>query len=255
MSKVADSYQKEYHALFSSFSSSFLLGVLFRLCCGSLVSEIFEAPKHENMQRLYHSLGGETMVEIGELAELSKAEETAISRNCFSFLEGSGQYEEIPGEIGAKLLVGLILEESLVEMMDIHIQKTMEKRAKYRAKIAGCIEEEFIHSSVLEALHHGGLSPTQIAQIRDLCVLFIAMTSHGDPINWLMEVQEILDRNHCPIVQIIDDDKGVHIVAAINLYESVPESPVLGLKICRELSSKRVGAAVGLAAGNYLCDC
>jgi hypothetical protein len=45
---------------------------------------------------------------------------------------------------------------------------------------------------------------------------FIAMTSNGSPVNWLMEVQHVLDGNRCPIVQIIDDDKGVHIVAAIN---------------------------------------
>ena len=37
--------------------------------------------------------------------------------------------------------------------------------------------------------------------------------------NRLMEVQAILDKNRCPIVQIIDDDKGVHLVAAVNLYE------------------------------------
>jgi hypothetical protein len=68
---------------------------------------------------------------------------------------------------------------------------------------------KFIHPKVLGLLSHGGLTPTQIAQIRNLCVLFIAMTSNSSSVNWLMEVQSILDRNRCPIVQIIDDDKGV----------------------------------------------
>ena len=70
------------------------------------------------------------------------------------------------------------------------------------------IEEDFIHHSVLAALSHGGLSPTQIAQMRNLCVLFIGMTSLGSSTNWLMEVQSILDVNRCPIIQIIHDDKG-----------------------------------------------
>ena len=60
------------------------------------------------------------------------------------------------------------------------------------------IEEDFIHPSVLRLLVLGGLSPTQIAQMRNLCVLFIAMTSNGSSVNWLMEVQTILDKNRCP---------------------------------------------------------
>lgn len=49
------------------------------------------------------------------------------------------------------------------------------------------------------------------------------------------------------------DDKGVHIVAAINLYEASPETPLLGLKVCRELANKHVGAAVGMAMGPSFC--
>lgn len=41
------------------------------------------------------------------------------------------------------------------------------------------IEEEFIHPSVLRLLSHGGKSPTQIAQMRNLCILFIAMVANG----------------------------------------------------------------------------
>ena len=80
--------------------------------------------------------------------------------------------------------------------------------------------------------------------MRNLCVLFIAMTSEGCSVNWLMEVQAILDKNRCPIVQIIHDDKGVHIVAAVNLYEAIPEASLVGLNVCRELVDKRVGACV-----------
>lgn len=45
----------------------------------------------------------------------------------------------------------------------------------------------------------------------------------------------------------------MHIVAAINLYEASPETPLLGLKVCRELANKRVGAAVGMAIGPSFC--
>jgi hypothetical protein len=62
-----------------------------------------------------------------------------------------------------------------------------------------------------------------------------------------------LDRNRCPMVQTIDDNKGVHIVASVNLYESVPEARLVGLGVCRELRDKRVGASVEVAFGPVFC--
>lgn len=105
----------------------------------------------------------------------------------------------------------------------------------------------------LDISSHGGLSPTQIAQMRNLCVLFIGMVANGSSVNWLTEVQAILDRHRCPIVQIIDDDKGVHLVAAINLYEAIPEAAVLGLEVCYELQERQVGCAIGMAMGSTFC--
>ena len=223
------------------------------LCCGNLESDIVEAPSHTNMQRYYHALGGDTMIEIGDLVDLGKAGELCISYNCYSFLGRRGVYRDVPDNTGDKILEELSLDRELEEMMDDHIQEIKKERSLLRKRSTPYIEEDFIHSSVLEDLRHGGLSPTQIAQMRDLCVFFIAMTSDGDSVNWLTEVQTILEKNRCPIVQIIDDDKGVHVVAAINLYEAVPETSLLGLTVCRELADKRVGAAVGMALGPTFC--
>jgi len=47
--------------------------------------------------------------------------------------------------------------------------------------------------------------------------------------------------------------QGVHIVAAVNLYEAVPEAAIIGLEVCRALTRKRVGAAVGVAMGMAFC--
>jgi class 3 adenylate cyclase len=57
----------------------------------------------------------------------------------------------------------------------------------------------------------------------------------------------------CLVVQVIDDDKGVHVVAAVNLYESIPESSLMGLTICAELIQQQVGCAVGIAQGPTFC--
>jgi class 3 adenylate cyclase len=55
------------------------------------------------------------------------------------------------------------------------------------------------------------------------------------------------------VIQIIDDDKGVHVVAAINLYESIPESSLMGIAVCHELVSQEVGCAIGMAQGPTFC--
>lgn len=220
------------------------------LCCGMIESEIFSAPSHAHMQRLFHSLSGQCLKDISELVDLAKSGEIAISTDVADYLGTRGIFEDIRGVLGALLMTDLELEPILEEAMDQHISDSKMSREKRRLKGA---EEDFIHPNVLRLLRYGGLSPTQIAQMRNLCVLFIAQTSSGNSVNWLMEVQGVLDRYRCPIIQIIDDDKGTHVVAAVNLCESVPESAVLGLDACRELVKKHVGCAIGVAMGSTFC--
>lgn len=223
------------------------------LACGLLDSEVFEAPRHAHMQRLYHSVGGEPMEEIGELVDLAAAGEVCVSQDCIEFLGDRAVFRDLRDTLAAsdaRILVGLTVEDSLLERMEMHVTQTMADRIGRRNSK---IEEDFIHPSVLRQLSHGGMSPTQIAQMRSLCILFIAMVANGSSVNWLMEVQGILDRNRCPIVQIIDDDKGVHVVAAVNLYEAIPESAMLGLQVCQDLKEQQVGCAIGMAMGSTFC--
>ena len=220
------------------------------LCCGRLESEVFEAPTHLHMQRLYHSVGGETMEEIGILTDLAKAGEVCVSAGVADVIGPFGTFRNADLYYESKILVDLNLDDAAVEATEQHVMTSLSERLLRRNRF---IEEDFIHPSVLRQLSHGGLSPTQIAQMRNLCVLFIAMTSHGSSVNWLMEVQGVLDKNRCPIVQIIDDDKGVHLVAAVNLYEAIPETSIVGLRICEELTEKSVGCAIGIAMGSTFC--
>ena len=220
------------------------------LCCGMIESEIFAAASHIHMQRLFHSVSGQPLIDISELVDLAKSGEIAISEDVADYLGTRGEFKEIPGVLGGMLLTDLDLDDHLGEAMDQHVT---DSRANREARRINGSEEDFIHPNVLRLLRYGGLSPTQIAQMRNLCVLFIGMTSNGNSVNWLMEVQGVLDRYRCPIIQIIDDDKGTHVVAAVNLCESVPESAVLGLDACRELVSKQIGCAIGVAMGATFC--
>ena len=235
------------------------------LTCGPLDSEIFVAPTHVNMPRLYHSVGGATLNAIGTLVDQAQAGELCVDDTVRDCLGSLGTYRDVTVRPKEKekeeehqpaaapkghILTSLDFDGTIRDQALDYIERTMAERLTRRNHH---VEEDFIHPSVLKLLSHGGLSPTQIAQMRNLCVLFIAMTSQGSSCNWLMEVQGVLDKNRCPIVQIIDDDKGVHIVAAINLYETIPEANVLGLDICRELVEQEVGCAIGMACGTTFC--
>ena len=42
-------------------------------------------------------------------------------------------------------------------------------------------------------------------------------------------------------------------MAAVNLYESVPETGLTGLEVCCELIGQQVGCAIGMAQGSTFC--
>jgi class 3 adenylate cyclase len=43
------------------------------------------------------------------------------------------------------------------------------------------------------------------------------------------------------------------VVAAVNLYESIPESSLMGLAVCYELVGQEVGCVIGMAQGLTFC--
>ena len=253
------------------------------LCAGTVESEIFAAPVHVHMQRLFHLVGGEALQNIGPLVDTAEAGQVCVSRQVAQILKGhkgvevtlvpvSFENEDNDGGMEGVassmhddddddddsddlnnqpfLLTRLTVNAACLAALEVQVEETMISRLHKRGK---CMEEDFIHPAVLDLLSHGGQQPTQIAQMRDLVVLFIAQTSHGSPANWLLQVQAILDQNQCPLLQIVADDKGVHAIAAVNAVSSVPESRLLGLEICRQLVNKQVGVAIGMAAGSTFC--
>jgi hypothetical protein len=171
----------------------------FRIHCGLSVglleSEIFVAPNHVNMQQYFHSVSGECVREISDLVDMAKAGEICVSSACVEYLGNRGSFIDVSGHDDCKLLTNISLDNPTLQAMESHLEHVASDRLVRRNKQ---IEEGFIHPTVLRLFVLGGKSPTQIAQMRNLCVLFIAMTSNGNVVNWLIEVQTILDKNRCP---------------------------------------------------------
>jgi class 3 adenylate cyclase len=168
------------------------------LSCGLLESEIFAAPNHVHMQRLFHSVGGSALYELSDLVDIAQPGEVCISNAVSDHLGDSGKWIERSDEYGVQYLIltELLYGKDVAKSMKVRISRSRNMQQEKRVK---SFEEQFIHPNVIKLLSHGGLSPTQISQMRNLCVLFIAMTSNfGSTVNWLMEVQTILDKNRCP---------------------------------------------------------
>lgn len=148
------------------------------------------------MSSHHNTVSGETLIEISELVDYAKAGEVCISDSCLKYLGTRAISKDLPEPVvGCRLFTDLVLSQDDVTKMESFILESASARLVRRNQR---IEEEFIHPSVLNLLSHGGLSPTQIAQMRNLCVLFVAKTSNGSSVNWLTEVQCILDKNRCP---------------------------------------------------------
>ena len=173
------------------------------LSCGALESEIYTARNHSNMQRLFHSVGGNSLVELSDLVDMAKPGEVCVSKEVADHLIRYGTFIERNDEFDTtfKILNTLNYDEDIMHAMSDHIESTMCDQKCKRIKL---LEEEFIHPNVIRLLSHSGLSPTQISQMRNLCILFIAMTSSfGSTVNWLMEVQTILDKHRCPSTSLV----------------------------------------------------
>ena len=172
------------------------------LSCGMLESEIYTARNHMNMQRLFHSVGGNSLMELSDLVDMAKPGEVCVSHGVVDHLLQYATFIKLTdvGGMTFQILSALSHDQDVANAMNDHIGKSMFDQQCKRIKL---LEEEFIHPNVIKLLSHSGLSPTQISQMRNLCILFIAMTSSfGSTVNWLMEVQTILDKHRCPSTYI-----------------------------------------------------
>jgi class 3 adenylate cyclase len=103
------------------------------LTCGLLESEIFAAPTHVNMQRLFHSVGGETMKEIGDLVDAAKSGEVCVNGKTIELLvSGRGKFKDVPGRDDVKMLDALQLDDATGVLVDHHIEKLLGDRLMRR---------------------------------------------------------------------------------------------------------------------------
>ena len=98
-----------------------------------MCSEVFEAPVHDHMQRLYHFVGGDAVKEIGDLVDLAAAGEICVSRNCYTYLNDAGTFDDLEHPSEAKLLRFLDLDDPSVQaLMQWHLRISKKNREERR---------------------------------------------------------------------------------------------------------------------------
>ena len=91
------------------------------LSCGKLESEIFVAPTSVNMQRLYHSVGGEAINAVGDLVDCAKAGEVCVDRECIDIIGDNGTFRPVMGAKPScthKILSDMYLDRDFLEIME-----------------------------------------------------------------------------------------------------------------------------------------
>lgn len=110
---------------------------------------------------------------------------------------------------------------------------------------------QFLPYSLVNHLRSGS-DWQSLAEMRNLVVLFVHKTSTNDVSDWFDEVYEVMRCFLCPITQIIEDDKGIHVVAAMNLFVSRTDAADSAIEMGRHLL-ETVDCRIGIASGTCFC--
>ena len=234
------------------------------LVCGTVTSTVFRSSTVRNMQPHFHMISGDPVVAVGEVVDAAKPGEVCATKQALSHCCRGTEVTPIPGRKGLLRLDAMPHDcdcfcmqrlrnpdedASDVESLSDLEEEEWEEDADHRLENT----EKFLHPFVRRQLKQG-LLQSQMAEMRLLTVLFIHKTDPTiDIADWFVELQRVIDTYHCPIVQMIDDDKGVHIIAAINLFTSDREPAVTGIRLAKELVARQAGCTIGIATGMTLC--
>eukprot|EP00667_Euglena_gracilis_P002587 EG_transcript_2591 len=200
------------------------------VACGALRSEILysHCPECEDL----HFVSGTPLKEAGEALDFAHAAEVCLTAACAVLCPGL-----------ATVATGHPSFVRLSALSGSPIQAPVLALEKPSHLVSG-----FVSPTILSWLQQGRDLRSMEAN-RMLTVLFIYCDAQADVAQWVAEVQAVLKRQHCVILQVIDDDKGIHVVAAFNLYQTCADSGDRSVVVARELR----GCTVGVAHGMVFC--
>ena len=199
-----------------------------------------------NMQRAYPFVSGRPLAETASVVDTAKIGEVCITKATYLIAKQYLQTTERKFE-GSSVYLLTTLDDDHTEALSIVSLNSAPPNQPW-------ITQNIVAPSVGRKLRQG-FKAAHIAEMRSLCVLFLkkAVSESVATEEWFSEVHGILEKNRCPIVQMLHDDKGTHIIAAVNLYRTERVPATVGLLAARAIVDAECGVQLGMATGEVFC--
>jgi class 3 adenylate cyclase len=228
---------------------------------GEIESQILTSKTAASMQGAYQYVSGRPLEET-VVVDCAGEGQVCITEDAFSvcgsYLEAT-PISAMPqsrhdGSEAQTPLLGASKRVFLLNSIDDDYQQFLEKGKPIEPVTrVPQLEMKLVPPSVAKKLRQG-FKASHMAEMRNLCVLFIKKRHHNVNVaEWFAEVQSILDECRCPIVQILDDDKGTHLIAAVNLYQTERDPANVAITAASRLVNRETGCAIGVAYGEVFC--
>jgi hypothetical protein len=281
-------YLQRHHPVFPVAGSALTFRHHIGITEGKVSSTILQSDALKHNQRNWHYLSGAPIGLVGNAVDAAKPGEIVVSKYIARLLQVKHEVKlepvaasksESPSNkasdaTAAQLFTIIDVPPEMVDAKQTRVVNTHEAEKEgddnddnddafpddlamlpcdYDYENDAANRQGFIHPALVRRLA-GHVAMEHMAELRLLGVLFIRLTEAvGEVSDWFGEVLSILDTNMCSAVQIIDDDKGVHIIAAANLHVAVAEPAKAIAAVCHQLELRRMGSTVGAAVGVVLC--
>eukprot|EP00759_Apiculatamorpha_spiralis_P023330 PhF_6_TR27149/c1_g1_i1/m.39654 len=191
---------------------------------------------------LFHYVSGEVLRRIGDYVDGASSGEicvsTAVAELCGSNIETYVKDKAHP---------------ELVMIKDVHAPEPIENS---RSPTKGCklnTQSQKLLPRIVHEQIQAGLPSYAVAELRNLVVMFMTFPTKGlSPSvikSTLEEVCDMSDRVGAATVQILDDDKGLHVIVAFNLLLAQDDAADASVQLATDLVYSFPTIKVGVSCG------
>ncbi|CUF29174.1 guanylate cyclase, putative [Bodo saltans] len=212
---------------------------------GEIESEILACNSSVSMQKAFHFVWGEPLSQTALVVEAAHVGEIAATIDVKTACGEMIVWEKRKIDEHVVFMLKQVDDEAVDFVQNMPRFSTIQH--------SDILDKNLVPPQVSKKLRQG-FKPSHLAEMRFLCVLFIRkQLTNVSALEWFSEVQGVLDENRCPIVQIIHDDKGTHLIAAVNLYRMERDPIANAIRAARTLVDRETGCAIGIACGEVFC--
>ena len=213
--------------------------------CGPMQSVLIGTLRERGA--VYHMLTGAPLRTIGSLVDAAKPGEVCISGGAWEELLLCGHPS---GESrGNSCWLLRSVDDSSAPNALVTNDNVNARKKTYRDLAASKDEEGTARRMVPRLVNEflrGGIPPQSIAELRTLVALFASLPANDSDIEGICEVVE---ESGATIVQLMDDDKGLHAIIAFNVSHAQDEAADAAVGLAGELVGSWPSIVVGVATG------